>query len=75
MTPPPKRLTPRPGANWFERWRCERSLTKKQACEALGIAFRTLVAYEGDDTKIPLHVVLACSAISHGIPPMGGRYG
>jgi len=71
MKPTPKRLTPRPGANWFELWRCGRKITKLEASRLLGISHNTVAAYEEGRSEVPLVVRLACSAVSHGIPPMG----
>ncbi|MFA4974571.1 MAG: helix-turn-helix transcriptional regulator [bacterium] len=70
MKSPPKRFTPRPDANWFELWRCGRKITKLEASRLLGISHNTVAAYEAG-AEVPLYIALACSAISHGIPPMG----
>lgn len=66
-----KKRQPSPTANWFERWRVGRSMSKRDACAALGIVYNTLKAYEEDASKIPPSIALACAAISYGLPPMG----
>lgn len=58
--------------NWFAAWRAGRKLNKKDACELLGINYRSLVRYEAGE-KVPRTVALACAAVSYGLPPMGER--
>ena len=51
---------------WMER----HGFNKVRAASEIGITRKTLAGYL-DGSPIPRQVALACSAISHGLPPMG----
>jgi hypothetical protein len=42
------------------------------AAKALGCGVNTVTNYLKPGWKIPRYIALACAAISHGLPPMGG---
>lgn len=52
-------------------WRNRLGFKKAEAARRLGVSWTTYASYETGKTKIPLYVALACSAIAHGLPPMG----
>ncbi len=49
-------MTPRD----LKRWRFEMELSQHQAAEALGVATRTVTAWETGENRIPLAVAYAC---------------
>ena len=51
--------TPMTGGE-LKRWRFEMHLNQSQAARALGVAHRTITAYEIGETPIPLMVAYAC---------------
>ena len=58
-------------ADEFREWRLRLGLNRTQAAEALGLGRNQPQRYEEGSVDIPRYIALACSAISHGIPPMG----
>jgi len=61
----------------FRAWRKRLGYSQQRAAEALGISKSSVELYErgsrrddGRPVEIPMTVALACSAVSHGLPPM-----
>jgi len=44
-------------------------MKKSELARALGIAPRTIKAYEDGNSRIPLYIALAISALLYGLPP------
>jgi DNA-binding XRE family transcriptional regulator len=51
-------------------WRTRLGLNKSEAAQALGLSRNGYMAYENNQTRIPLHIALACAAIAYGLPPI-----
>jgi DNA-binding XRE family transcriptional regulator len=51
----------------FTEWRQRLKLNKVQAARELGLSRDSVHAYELGHTQIPVHVALACLAISNGL--------
>jgi transcriptional regulator with XRE-family HTH domain len=58
-------------AESLKDWRQRMSFSLIRASEALGCSKTSLIKWERDGGA-PRYIALACSAISHGLPPMGG---
>jgi transcriptional regulator with XRE-family HTH domain len=61
----------------FRAWRKGLGMSQREAAEALGISMSSVQLYErgsrredGRPVEIPKTVALACSAVSHRLPPM-----
>ena len=48
-------------------------VTRAELCRRLGLAPNTGTAYARGRRHIPLTVALACAAVLHGLPPIGGN--
>jgi len=57
----------------LKEWRLRMGLSKSSASIALGMSRTTFTYYEMGDRNIPKYIALACSAIAHGLPPMGDK--
>ena len=53
-------------------WRQRLKLTQAEAATKLGCGRRSLQQWE-KGAEIPLYIALACAAVAHGLPPVGGR--
>lgn len=56
----------------FIAWRERLGLNQAKAAEALGTGPNQPRAYERGQ-PIPKYIALACAAIAHGLPPIGGH--
>lgn len=57
--------------NDLKAWRQRLRLKKHEAAKALGVSPDTYTRLEQRD-ELDLRTALACAAISHGLPPIGG---
>lgn len=55
----------------FIFWRTQLGLSRSQVAEALGVGINQPKRYE-EGQKIPRYIALACAAVAHGVPPIGG---
>ncbi len=55
----------------FAAWRARLGMNKTSAAKALDLSRNSIIAYETGRAPIPRHVALACTAIAHGLPPIG----
>ncbi len=53
-------------------WRRRLGLTQQQAADRLDCGRRSLQNWERPDAVVPGYIALACAAIAHGLPPIGG---
>lgn len=60
-------------AEEFKAWRERMGLKKIEAAEALGISRNMPQRYEDGLAPIPRYIALACAAVAHGLPPIGGE--
>jgi transcriptional regulator with XRE-family HTH domain len=52
--------------------RGQRHLSALEAAQRLGVSRTAYRGYEAGTQPIPITVALACAALSHGLPPIGG---
>lgn len=55
----------------LKSWRARQNLSQERAAEVLGCAKASIARWEKGQ-RIPRYIALACAAIAHGIPPIGG---
>lgn len=56
----------------FTAWRERLGYNKAEAARVLEIGPNQPRHYESGSAPIPRHIALACAAIAHGLPPIGG---
>lgn len=55
----------------FIAWRERHDINQREAADKLGVHRNTVSNWERDESVVlPLHIALACAAISYGLEPM-----
>lgn len=55
----------------FRAWRQRHALNRRDAAAKLGVHRNSITKWERDESaELPIHIALACAAISFGLEPM-----
>ncbi len=52
------------------KWRERMNYTRQDAYRALGLSDKTYARYENGERNAPAYILLACSALLNGVPPI-----